>query len=491
MNKNELFTRNQNLLQDNFRTNALALLLLFTTLLYSLLLSGIFESSRNLFNVLYQLAVVFPLYVALFLLMRRSVIDFSLGAALGFLATLFTIMNQNIGVNVYIATAITISIGAIIGLLLGLFYNGRRKYIYLFSITLILIFRSLVIQITDGVTLIPGEDVRIFQESNLTWFSLEMGTAFFTGFSILLSILYFLMGFRKSAEKDLLGWIIRGCTSLGILLLLIPTSLYKGMNLSIIIFFSIILIIGFRTKSRQLSSDESSSRDFVLEYVYAFILVAISAVLITARIGAANLNIGNSLIEEAILICFLSGLGLLKGKGSFLNLILASLIFIFFKNFSSLSAVDYAFQIGIIAAISITLFTLDSESDRSKIQSLPSKFFLLFTALEIILFITYQISSSGVVLLIPTIVLAISVFSLQYFIAVSFETGKLWAKKWMSIVYVLNFIAAAIVLILGLLSFFTLNRLFLVNSIYLSILLCLYGGYRLYICFSAIRALNE
>jgi D-xylose transport system permease protein len=326
--------------------------LLVIMIIFSITTGGTFLTPRNLTNLLFQTSYIAVLAIGVVLLIIAGHTDLSLGSLTGLLGGIMAILQVKFGLN----TPLTILAGICAGVLVG-FWHGHwiaLQRIPAFIVTLagMLSYRGVLIMLTKGETIGPMRDsFKFFGQGYLPRFNENLPFHDFTLILGIAAVIIFILvriHNRKVRRRNALhvtslplftaGLII---ASVGILGAFLVIALYRGIPISalILIFLTLLLYylstrtpfgryvyaIGGNAEAAKLSGINIQKVNFCL-YILMGSLVAVSAVLFTARLNSATASAGTMFEFDAITAAIIGGASVLGGEGSVIGAVVGALV---------------------------------------------------------------------------------------------------------------------------------------------------------------------
>ncbi len=246
-------------------------------------ISTSFLSSRNIENVLRQVASTGVISMGMLLVILTGGIDLSVGsvAALGSIlcASLLTTM------SLWTAIPLSLAAGGALGAIAGYFVSVRRMPAFVVTLA--------VMTIARGTALIVSKGRPIFMSDNGAW----LGDGFNRG--------------------SLLG------IPLPVLLMLLVFAL-TAFVLRLTAYGRLIVAIGSNSEAVRLSGVRVMPRIFSV-YVISGVLSALGGVIITARSGVGSPVVGIGMELDVIAAVVIGGASLMGGRGTALNTLIGVL----------------------------------------------------------------------------------------------------------------------------------------------------------------------
>jgi len=279
-------------------------------------LTPAFATISNALTVLRQIAMLGIMGAGLTVVMITNRIDLSIGYSASALGILVGALMVDIGLPMWIAVIITLIAGAFIGMLNGLVvaYMGVPDFIATLA------FGFLVAGINQAYTkghpisgLPPGFDIF----GNKVVFGIPTAILFMAGFFVLIYLLLYHNSFGRYFHA------IGGNEE---------ATMLSGINVKF---------------------------NLVLTFVISGLAVALTAIVLTSRLGSSHPLAGEALLLDAIAVVFLGGTAFREGEPNLAGTFLGALIIGVLSNGLTLLNVPYYYQhmakgLIILIAVSIT-----------------------------------------------------------------------------------------------------------------------------------------
>lgn len=312
-----------------------AYLIFLFLIIISSILSPVFLSVENIFNVLRQQAPTAIIAIGGLLVILTGGIDLSVGALLGvcniFIAIMLSKWNMGSVGGVFLAMLLTIIIGLLMGSLNGVLVSKFKMAPFIATLAVMTMVRGLAYQLTGGSPIrLPVDPVKQPGSAGLVNFG-QIGDPIFgmplAVWSVILITLVF--------------WFIMKYTSFG----------------------RLIIASGSNETAVRLAGINVNKYKFSV-YAISGILAGMSAILITARAGIATPTAGTGFELDAIAACVIGGASLAGGKGKVMNTIIGVLIIALIGNIMNLLSVPAYPQQMIKGAIIILAVLMNGIEDK-------------------------------------------------------------------------------------------------------------------------------
>ncbi|WP_207857959.1 sugar ABC transporter permease [Lucifera butyrica] len=351
---------------------------------------GSFLTSRNLSNLLLQMAITGILGTGAVLVIVSGGIDLSVGSVMGFIGCMGAALQVWYHMNTVEVILICITTGCLIGLLQGslIAYTGVPAFII--TLAGLFVFRGGVLGITKGTTIAP-------LERSLVYFGQAYLSDFVTIIIAMVAIL-FLVGseIRRRIAKEKyhnvvepLGKMVLRCIGYSAIILIIVAILnsYRGLPVPVFIMLFLVLIFSFVAEKtifgRKLYaiggnieaarySGINVEKNMSLVYALNGFMAAIAGLILAGRLNAGTPEAGLNLELDAIAAAVIGGASLTTGGvGRVAGAILGGLIMTTMDNGMSMMNLDAYWQYivkGIILAAAVW-FDVKTKKGRTKVKA--------------------------------------------------------------------------------------------------------------------------
>lgn len=345
-----------------------------------------FLTSRNLTNLFEQMSVTSILAIGMVLIIVAGQIDLSVGSLVGLLGGIAAILTNPQWHQTSTIAAIlgTITVGVILGALQGWLVAYQMIPSFIVTLGGMMVYRGLLMGITKSNS-IPVADSNILGLGN-QFFNHSVGI--FAVFLAIAITVYTTIHRRISRKKygfevaplimDVLKVVIY---SVVILAFVLTMNNYKGIPLPISFVIIVGLIfsfistkttfgrhvyaIGGNAEAARLSGINIKFKTLML-FVLMGLLAAISALLLTARLGTSTPQAGLNYELDAIAACVIGGTSLMGGVGTIGGSIIGSLVMASLDNGMSLLNMDDFWQYIVKGGVLVLAVWLDIASRRRK-----------------------------------------------------------------------------------------------------------------------------
>jgi D-xylose transport system permease protein len=372
----------------DMRTFTMVAVLIFLWVIFTFLTSdGLqhldrsFISFRNLSNLLRQMAIVAIIGCSMVLVIVTTGIDLSAGSVVGFIGGVAACLQVYFNVGTPLTIIICLAAGALIYVLQGSLIALAGIAPFIVTLGGQLAFKGLVLGITKGATIAP------LKESLLYFGQAYISKPITLLLGIVLAVILLLneISSRKSKQKHgtlteslpamLLRWIV---ISAGIMVMIFVMNSYRGMPVPVLIMFVLAILltlvaertvfgrsvyaIGGNLDAAKYSGIKVK-KNLVLVYTIHGIMVAISGLILAARLNAGSVSVTNMSLElDAIAAAVIGGTSMSGGSGKVAGALLGALIMASIDNGMSMMNMEAFWQyivkgIILVAAVWFDIYT--------------------------------------------------------------------------------------------------------------------------------------
>ncbi|MBM7539812.1 sugar ABC transporter permease [Amphibacillus cookii] len=346
----------------NVQAYTLIIALIAIALIFSLFTGGEFLSPRNLSNLFNQMAVISVLSIGMTLIIVSGHIDLSVGSLAGLAGGIAAILQVWYGWGTVSVIAVGIIAGALLGLWQGWWVAYRAVPAFIVTLGGQLIFRGILIGISQGRTIAPLEPSFRFISNSYLPYSLGYLLA------IVMVALFFFLTWKDRIKRNKLALQLASplvdygkvtIYGAGILLITFMLSLYYGVPLPmlIVVFFGGLFIfisnktafgryiyaIGGNEEAAALSGI-NIKRHTLYVFVLMGALAGLAGIMLTSRLNAATVSAGDMYELDAIAACVIGGASLTGGKGKIVGAIIGALIMASIDNGMSMMNIQTFWQ---------------------------------------------------------------------------------------------------------------------------------------------------
>lgn len=358
------------LFRNNIREYGMVIALVFITALFWFLTDGVNFKPLNITNLILQNGFILVLAIGMVLVIITGNIDLSVGSIVAFIGAIAGVLIINNNVPVWLAVAIALLAGALIGVWQGFWvaYVGIPSFIV--TLAGMLIFRGLTLYLLDGQSLAPFPES--FQKISSGFIPDVFGGAsihiFTLVLSVVLSIVLIYLDFRKRKIQLQYNfevipiWIT--IAKLALLILAINWFMYqlalnKGIPTVLVIVIVLIIVYTFIMKNTIMGrhiyatggnkkaadlSGIKTKRVVFWVFVNNGLLAALAGLMFAARLNSATPAAGNMLELDAIAAVFIGGASMAGGVGTVIGAIVGGLVMGVMNNGMSLIGVGIDWQ---------------------------------------------------------------------------------------------------------------------------------------------------
>lgn len=340
-------------------TMILALVLIWV--IFSILTDGTFLSTRNISNLMMQMAVVGILGTGMVLVIVTGHIDLSVGSLVGLLGGIAAALMVWNGWG----TISTIIAVLLIGLVAGAIQGFATAYLNIpaFIVTLggMMLFKGLLLGITKGVSIAPmNEGYKIFGQAYVT----NATTYSFAAIVILGMFVLANLKRRNRIKYNLeqesissfLKLIAYSLLIIGFVMIMVA---YKGMPVPVYIMLFLVIIFTFIAEKTRFGrsvyaiggnlqaaifSGIKTKKVVLGVFLLNGLMAAIAGIILSARLNSGSPSAGTMMEMDAIAAAVIGGTSLMGGRGRVYGAILGALIMASLDNGMSLLNIEAFWQ---------------------------------------------------------------------------------------------------------------------------------------------------
>ncbi|MBJ7537676.1 sugar ABC transporter permease [Marinomonas transparens] len=363
---------------------AMVAAMLFIVVFFSIATEGAFISPRNISNLLRQTAIVGVLAIGMVFVIVSAEIDLSVGSMMGLLGGIAAILDVWYHFPIGLTILVTVVAGLILGLFNGWWVAYQRVPSFIVTLAGMLAFRGILVGLTDGVTVAPTSSaLAVVGQSYIPsgWGVSAVGL-------LCLGLVARVYSRRQARHKhgvvnqtakfEYAKALVAVLALLGMLLIL---DSYRGIPTPILVMGGLILIATYVAKRTSFGrrvyaiggnieatrmSGVNVERTKMLVFGLNGMMVAVAALILTARLGAGSPAAGNMAELDAIAACVIGGTSLAGGIGSVFGAIMGALIMASLDNGMSMLDVPTFWQLIVKGAILLLAVWLDVKTKKAQ-----------------------------------------------------------------------------------------------------------------------------
>jgi len=352
----------QNSFSEYVRRLTMLIALISIWIIFWVLTQGIFISPRNLSNLFLQTSSVAIIAIGMTLIIITRNIDLSVGSVAALAGAIAAFMQ----VQCHMSTPAALSAALIVGLAIGAWHGFWIAYrmVPAFIVTLasMMIFRGLVLGVTQGATIAPLSDSFkvIGQGYADPKISLIIG--------VVVVILFVVSSFFKREKRkkygfsvpkiwfDLIKVVFIAGAILGFFAIMVMN---RGVPYAVLLMLALTIFFNFMSRNtvfgRQLYaiggnpdaaalSGVNIKKRVMMLYVIFGALTAVSGIVMTSRLNAATTSAGQGMELDVIAASVIGGTSLMGGEGTIFGAVIGALIMASLDNGMSLLDTNITYQ---------------------------------------------------------------------------------------------------------------------------------------------------
>lgn len=346
---------------------------------------GAFLTSRNLSNLLRQMAITAMLASGMVFVIIAGEIDLSVGSMLGLLGGVAAVLDVSFQLPFALNLVIVLSLGLLLGLFNGYWVAYLRVPSFIVGLAGMLVFRGILLAVTDGSTIaVESESFVAFGQAYLP---ITAGNIM----AVLLFVLLVVLSLRSRANRvryqlavPPLWQEIGKLAAIAIIIAGFVTVLnsYEGIPVPVLIMLIILGAFSFMARNTvfgrriyavgsNLEATRLSGVNTRLVKMALFglmgLMCALAGLTNTARLAAGSPSAGNMGELDAIASCFIGGTSMRGGSGTVLGAIIGALIMASLDNGMSMLSVESYWQMivkGSILLLAVWVDVMSGSSER-------------------------------------------------------------------------------------------------------------------------------
>ena len=358
--------------------------IIFIMLFFSIMTEWSYLTPRNISNLFRQTAITGILAIGMVFVIISGEIDLSVGSLMGLLGGIAAILDVWFGLPLVITVAITLFSGVVLGAWNGWWIAYRKVPSFIVTLAGYLAFRGILIGITNGTTVAPISDAMgIIGQSYLpNMISLIIGVA-------CLACYFGWQQKRNSMRKKYelsvpstqSSLIKNALIGVVVLMVIILLNDYRGVPTPVLLLtlFAVggtflatksrfgrrIYAIGGNIDASRLSGI-NVERTKLAVYAMNGFLVAVSALILSSRLGAGSPSAGNIAELDAIAACVIGGTSMSGGVGTVIGAVIGAFIMASLDNGMSMMDVPTFWQYIVKGGVLLLAVWMDSASKQRR-----------------------------------------------------------------------------------------------------------------------------
>lgn len=309
----------------DFRNYAIFIALALLILVFSIA-SDKFLSSRNIINIARQVSIIGICATGMSFVIISGSIDVGIGSALGLSAVLSAYL-MSAGVPTYIAAALTVIDGALIGMINGFLICNIGMHPMIGTMGMQIFLRGVILLITNGMPI----------------------------YGIAPSILVLGQGYIGSIPVPVLIMVV---------IFIIGFVILNKSN-----FGRILYATGGNSEASRLSGINVKKEKYKA-FIISGVMVALAGLILVARVNSGQPNAGERYESDVIPACVLGGVSLRGGEGSLIGVVAGVLIMGVLSNGMILLNVNEYWQWTVKGLVLLVAVSIDRLSQMSKDRSI-------------------------------------------------------------------------------------------------------------------------
>lgn len=374
------------LLKKNIRDYGMYIALLIIIAIFAIATKGLFISSRNISNLINQTGYIAVLAVGMTLIIVIRHIDLSVGFLAGFVGAVSAIMMVAHGISEWVVIPLVLILGAVIGLINGIFVAKVGIPAFVVTLAGMLVFRGMLLQVTEGTgtIIIPNAGFNAIGNGFIPDIANIQGTHVLTLVLGLLAILYFCYAEFKSRSNRMhygfevlsvplfmvklafisaiigyMSWVLSGYNGLSwtVVIMLVVTGIYHFMTTKTVLGRHI-YAVGGNAEAAQLSGINVKKITYFV-FSSMSMLAALSGILFASRLQSATTTAGTLFELDAIAAAYVGGVSANGGVGKVTGSIIGAFVMASLINGMNLMGVGISYQYVIRGLVLVAAVVFD------------------------------------------------------------------------------------------------------------------------------------
>jgi putative multiple sugar transport system permease protein len=375
--------------KSNIRDYALLLSLLAIMVFFQFTTKGTLFMPVNMTNIILQNSYIVIMALGMLLVIVAGHIDLSVGSVSGFIGAVAAVLMVTYKVDVFLAVAICLTLGAGIGAAQGYMTAYHKIPAFIVTLAGMLIFKGLALTVLGGASV--GPFPKFFQLLSSGYVSDVFGIELFGGPFNLLAlaigaittalIVYFNFKERQNQqehglaeEPDIIFYGRNLLVAAAFLTFSFLMAKYKGLPNVLVVMFALIALFVFITtrttfgrriyamggneKATKLSGINTERLTF-LTFVIMGALAALAGLIFAARLNVATPKAGLGFELDVIAACFIGGAATTGGVGKVVGAVIGAFIMGVMNNGMSIMGVGIDWQQVIKGSVLLLAVFLD------------------------------------------------------------------------------------------------------------------------------------
>ena len=346
----------------DLRAYMMVIALIVIWIMFTIMTEGSFLTARNISNLFRQSVFISMLAIGMVMVIILGQIDLSVGSIVGLSGGILAILDVWNGMNPILSMTITLGVGLLLGLWNGYWVSYRGVPSFIVTLGGMLVFRGILMGITQGVTIGPVSG--FFSFLGKGYLANWVGIFFGIVASILL-IFFEIKNWRKKLSYNLESVslpleILKIIIFISLIMLLIFVfNSYNGFPFPFLI--TIVLLAFFTylsqntvfgryvyaiggNKQAAILSGINIKKITIIVFALNGVLASLGGIFLTSRLNAASVSAGEGAELDAIAACVIGGASLMGGVGTIFGAVIGAIVMTSLDNGMSLMNVPVFWQ---------------------------------------------------------------------------------------------------------------------------------------------------
>ncbi|OEC98393.1 MULTISPECIES: multiple monosaccharide ABC transporter permease [unclassified Rhizobium] len=343
-------------IRNNIREYGMLIALVVIMLLFQYLTNGVLFRPQNLTNIVLQNSFIVIMALGMLLVIVAGHIDLSVGSVVGFVGAVAGVLVVQMHMNLALATAICLLMGAAVGAWHGYFIAYHRIPSFIVTLSGMLVFRGLTYTIINttgnGSSIGPFPPAFQIVATGFIPDFVDMGGIHSTSMllTVAIPIVMFLLSWRRRTVNEKHGIDVEPFSFFVAQNLVVAAaaifigyqiSSYRGLPNVLVLMLLLIALYSFATqrttigrriyamggneKATKLSGIDTRRLTFYT-FINMGILASIAGIIIATRLNSATAKGGDGLELDVIAACFIGGASASGGVGKVTGAVIGALI---------------------------------------------------------------------------------------------------------------------------------------------------------------------
>lgn len=375
-------TNIQRAIRANIRSYVMIIALVVLWIVFSLLTDGVYTTPRNISNLFRQMATTGVIAIGMTVCIISGYFDLSIGSVVGATGAMAAVAIKDLGLSPLVAIVMALAMGVVIGAWQGFWIAYRRLPAFIVTLGGQLIFRGVVLWLTQSNTIPVNNETFIFIGQGYV----DKTVGYVLAALCLVVMIWMDINKRKGRVKygfkvSAMSMAIVKYIVMAVLIsaFIVVMNIYEGIPVALIILIALALFFAFLLNKTRFGryvyavggnsqasklSGINNERTVMGVFIILAVTGAISGIILTGRLAAAMPASGSGLELDAIAACVIGGVSLSGGKGNIWGALVGALVMTSLANGMSLLTLPTFLQNiinGLVLILAVWVDTLNSK----------------------------------------------------------------------------------------------------------------------------------